>query len=780
MIGRTLGHYRVDEQLGAGGMGEVYRARDARLERDVALKVLPVTKSEDPTARKRFRQEALALSRFNHPNIATIHDYDSVDGTDFLVMELVRGTPPVGPLSEKEVVSMGAQIAEGLAAAHGHGVLHRDLKPANLAMTPDGRVKILDFGLALLVRTTESSPTVFHDHGTAGTLAYMAPEQINGAEIDERADIYATGAVLYELATGRRAFDDPVPGQLIQAILTKTPQAPSALNPAISPALDRIILKALDKDPKRRYQSADKLLVDLREPAAAATADRAISSIVPRSRLPLVVGMAAVLIGLIAIALVVIRGRGTLFAARPPESIAVLRFENASGNPEDEVFSNAIGSDLIFQLMKSSSVRVTSGSSSLHVKRGAAIPDLARQLHVGKVIDGSVQRNGTRAVLNVHLYDGESGQELWTQVYDRAADDLSLVPSVALGIFDRLGVRLTTTERQRLVAAPQEARRVKAREACLQAVYLWQMRPPQLAKAKELIEKAIATDPTYARPYVLLAQYHAMLGMFTQTIPPMQFYPKAKELALQAIRMEQNDNVALSAAHGVLAMTKLHHEWDWQGAEQEFKKAIELNPSSATAHHWYAHLLLTLDRVDESLAESEKAAELDPLNVTWASCVGWHCLYARRYDRAVERSLEAVDMDPSAFSAHYYLGRAYQQKGRLPESIASFEQAVELSKGVPPAMSGLAYAYASAGRQREAEEILAKLTKRSQERYIPAYDFAVVYAGLGDKEKVFEWLEKAYLERSSWLVHVKWDERFERYRSDPRFTHLLRRIGVPV
>src|SRR2546428_10610280 len=268
-----------------------------------------------------------------------------------------------------------------------------------------------------------------------------------------------------------------------------------------------------------------------------------------------------------------------------------------------------------------------------------------------------------------------------------------------------------------------------------------------------------------------------MFGMFSQTIPPMQFYPKAKELALQAIQLEQNgnDNVALSAAHGVLAMTKLHHEWDWQGSEEEFKKATELNPSSASGHHWYSHLLLTLDRVDESLAESEKAAELDPLNVTWASCVGWHCLYARQYDRAVARSLEAVDMDPSAFSAYYYLGRAYQQKGRLPEAISSFQQAVELSNGVPPAMSGLSYACAAAGRKREAKEILAKLSQRSAERYIPAYDFAVVYAGLGDKENVFDWLGKAYLDRSSWLVHGKWGARLGRYPSVSPLTRFLGR-----
>ncbi|PYQ47938.1 MAG: hypothetical protein DMF59_17485, partial [Acidobacteria bacterium] len=356
-------------QLGAGGMGEVYKAHDTRLDRDVALKILPAAKSADPTSRKRFRQEAFALSRFNHPHIATIHDYNSVDGIDFLVMELVNGVAPVGPLSEKEVFATGAQIAEGLAAAHTHGVLHRDLKPANLAITPDGRLKILDFGLALLVRTTESSPTMLHDQGTAGTLAYMAPEQINGAVVDERADIYSAGAVLYELATGRRPFDDPVPGRLIHDILIEQPPAPSAINPAISPALDGIILKALDKDPKRRYQSANALLDALKQPSS--------ESSIPvrrhrRSVLPVFITAAAVVV--LAIAIAAIYRGGIMFGGRPPQSIAVLRFENVSGNPDDEFLAHAISNDIILQLMRCSSVRVTNGTSSFLVKRGTAIP----------------------------------------------------------------------------------------------------------------------------------------------------------------------------------------------------------------------------------------------------------------------------------------------------------------------------------------------------------------------------------------------------------------------
>ena len=787
MISRTLGHYRVEEQLGAGGMGEVYRAHDTRLQRDVALKVLPPAKSGDPTARKRFRQEALALSRFNHPNIATIHDYDSVDGVDFLVMELVGGAPLTrriasGPLSEHEVLTIGTQIAEGLAAAHAHGVLHRDLKPANLALTPDGRVKILDFGLASLVRSTASSPTMLREEGTAGTLAYMAPEQIDGAESDERADIYATGAVLYELAAGRKPFDAPTAGRLIQAILNETPQPPSGINPAISPALDALILKALSKDPKLRQQSATELLADLKRlPDSSSTVtDRVQPRIVRNSRVPLAIAAAVAIIATMLIAVVLLQRRAVPFGGQPQDSIAVLKFENVSGTPEDDVLANATSTEIILELMKCSTVRIANSSSSFLVKRGTAASEAARQLRVGKIVDGSVQRKGARTLVAVRLLDGETGQQIWSHSYERPANDLSIPVTIARTIFDRLGVRLTSAERGRLVPdAPQE-RRVKAREAYLKARYLWGSRPPQLAKAKEMLEEAITVDPTYAPAYVVLGQWYVMQGMFAQKIPPMQFYPKAKELAMKALQIEQNDITAVAAAHGVLAMTKLHHEWDWPGAEQEFKKAIELNPSSAVSHHWYAHLLLTLDRVDESLVESEKAAELDPLNVMWASCVGWHCLYAQRIDRAVAQSLQAVEMDPSQFSAHYYLGRAYQQQGRLPEAIASLEQAVELSNGAPPPLSALAYAYASAGRKREAEEILAKLTARSAERYIPAYDFAVVYAGLGDADKVFEWLDKAYLERSSWLVHVKWDERFARYRSDPRFTHLLRRIGVPV
>src|SRR5436309_3309532 len=309
MIGQTLGHYRVDEHLGAGGMGEVYKARDTRLERDVALKVLPQAKSGEPIARRRFRQEALALSRFNHPNIATIHDYDSADGTDFLVMELVGGTPPAGPLSEKEVLTIGVQIAEGLAAAHGHGVLHRDLKPANLAMTPDGRLKILDFGLALLVRTTESSPTMLHEDGTAGTLAYMAPEQIDGVESDERADIYAAGAILYELATGRRPFIAPTTARLMHSILNEVPQPASRFNPAISSALDAVILKALSKDPQQRQQSATELLLDLKRLSSSAT-DRLPQPLVRKWRpaAPIVAAVAVVVV--IAAALIFIQRRG--------------------------------------------------------------------------------------------------------------------------------------------------------------------------------------------------------------------------------------------------------------------------------------------------------------------------------------------------------------------------------------------------------------------------------------------------------------------------------------
>lgn len=357
---------------------------------------------------------------------------------------------------------------------------------------------------------------------------------------------------------------------------------------------------------------------------------------------------------------------------------------------------------------------------------------------------------------------------------------MSLPVTIARAIFDRLDVKLTPLEKQRLVPSTPNERRVQAHDLHLKGRYYQSVRPPQGAKAKQSFEKSLAVDPTYAPPYAMLAMQQVSQGMFSQTTPPMQFYPKAKELALKTLQLEQNDPQHMSIAHTVLAMTKLHHEWDWAGAEREFKAAIELNPSTGAGHHWYAHLLLTLDRVEESVAQSERAAELDPFNVMLASCVGWHCLYARQFDQAVIRSQRAVEMDPSQFAAHYYLGRAYHQQGRLPEAIASFQQAAELAKGAPPVLAALGYAFATAGQKREAEEVLAALTKRSADRYIPAYDFAVVHAGLGDREQVFQWLEKAYLERSSWLVHVKWDERFAAYRSDPRFAHLLRRIGVPV
>jgi TolB-like protein/Tfp pilus assembly protein PilF/predicted Ser/Thr protein kinase len=785
MLGRTLGHYRIEEQLGAGGMGVVYRARDTRLERDVAVKILPPGSIADEAARRRFKKEALALSRLNHPNIATIHDFDSDQEVDFLVMEFISGANlndriGGGPLPEKEVLRIGSQLAQGLAAAHGQGVLHRDLKPANLRLMPDGRLKILDFGLARLLQPVETNvPTATRDHLIAGTLPYMAPEQLDGDRVDERADIYAAGAVLYELATGHRMFSEGNTGRLVKAILHESPSVPTTLNPRLSPGLEAIILKAIDKDPDRRYQSARELMVDLERLSAPSTTTPPVRRY-GRRRFGLAEG-AAVAVGLLIIASILVAFniaglRDTVTGKAPHvESLAVLPFANVSGDPQQEFFADGITYDLITRLGRISGLRVTSRASIVRYKASKKpLAQIARELHVDKIIKGSATRNGNRARVSVELVDVRAGRHLWSHAYERELGDvLSLESDISRGIADEVGVRVTRQDAARLDVTP----RVNpiAYETYLKGIYYQVSRPPNPAKAKEHLERSIQLDPNNAAAYATLANLYITGAFFRESRPPMELFPKGKEMALKAIQIDET----YAHSHVILGIIKLHHEWDWPGAEQEFKRAMELNPSWPGAYHWYAHYLMFTDRLDESVAYTRRASELDPVNSEIAACVGWHCLFARRYDLAVAQSLKTMELDETQFSARLYLGRAYEQQGKFEEAIAEFENALPISGGAPAVLAALGHAYAASGKPDQARKMLKMLEEKSKDRYVSAYNFAVVYAAIGDRDRAFDWLDKAFLERSTWLIHVKWDERFVTLRDDPRFGALLKRIGMP-
>ena len=786
MQGRTLGHYRLEEQLGAGGMGVVYRAFDTRLERDVAIKILPAGSLADETARRRFKKEALALSRLNHPNIATVHDFDSDGGVDFLVMEYIPGVNlsdkvVAGGLTEKEVLRIGTQLAQGLTAAHGQGVLHGDLKPGNLRLTPDGRLKILDFGLARLLQPLgTNSPTAFKTSTpvAAGTLPYMAPEQFERDQVDERADIYAAGAVLYELATGQRMFSEANTARLVKAILGDAAQPPSTINPRISPGLDSVILKATDKDRDRRYQSARELLVDLERlssPSTVSVAGRKASR--PRSSIFVAAGAAVLIAAAILIAFNPRGVRDSLLHRNPrAETLAVLPLTNASGNPQQDYFSDGITYDLIARLGRISGLRVISRASIVRYK-GTKKPlaQIARELHVDRLVQGSAEENGNRARVTLELIDVATDRNIWTRSYEADLRNAATLQSeMSRAIADEVGVHVTRQDAARLDVTPSI--NATAYEEYLKGIYYQTSRPPDPAKSKEHLERAIQLDSNNPAPYALLATIYVSGAFFRESRPPMELFPKAKELALKAIAIDET----YAPAHVLLGIVKLHHEWDWAGAEREFKRAMELNPSLPAAYHWYAHYLMFTDRLDDSVAYSRRAAELDPVNSDWAACVGWHCLFARRYDLAATQSLKAMELDPTSFSAHLYLGRAYEQEGKFEEAIAEFQNALPNSNGAPAGLAALGHAYALAGKRDEAHKMLNMLKEKARDRYVSAYDVAVVYAGLGDANATFDWLDKAFLERSTWLIHVKWDERFIALRQDPRFDQLLRRIGLPT
>jgi eukaryotic-like serine/threonine-protein kinase len=656
-------------------------------------------------------------------------------------------------------------------------VLHLDLKPANLRLRTDERLKILDFGLAMLMHPdTADSPTITatQERMTGGTLPYMAPEQFAG-KWDERTDIYQAGMVLYELATGRRAFNGAQPASLINAILHEEPAAPRAVNANISDALERVILKATDKNPDLRYQSAREFLVDLQR-LKGPTVD-ALPASRPTSQKPWPRRTA---LGAALAVLVLLAAAAWLWRSNQPAvssaSVAVLPFTNESKDGRDDFLSDAMAYEIITQLGKVSNLRVTSRTSVARF-RGSRSPvqNIARELGVSRIVEGTVLRVGPNVRVSVSLIDPSADRQLWSETYDRRMDDvLALQGEIARAVAQEVRVRILPDETQRL--QPQRPVSARAQEEYLHGIHQQINMPMKPMMAQQYFQRAIQIDPAYAAPYAGLADSFVSIGFFINPIAPMQVFPKIKELSTRAITLDDSN----ASAHVSLGVARLHSEWDWAGAEREFQRAIELNPSWAPAHHWYAHLLLARDRINESVAESERASELDPNNVMWGSCVGWHCLYARQYDDSIKHLHRVIAKTPDQFLAYLYLGRAFEATGRLPEAIEAFQTSAKLSMNSATVLAALAHAYGRSAQREKSMAILNDLVRRSQTEYVSAYDIAVIHAGLGNTDEAFGWLEKAYLERSAWLAHIKWDERFAEYRTDPRFVSLVRRIGLPI
>lgn len=792
--GATLGHYQVLEKIGAGGMGEVFRAHDRHLDRDVAIKVLPPGTLDDESARKRFHREALTLSKVNHPNIATIHDFDTEEGSDFLVMEFIPGISlnrrlALRPLPEKEVLSLGIQLADGLAAAHEHGIVHCDLKPGNLILTGDGRLKILDFGLARFRRqladADETQSTLLGER-LSGTLLYMAPEQLLGEHIDTRTDIHAAGLVLHEMATGKRAFAESPSGQLIGAILRHPPLPLRQLNHKLSPELERIVSKCLEKDPANRYQSAKELAVDLRrlerEAQSGHTAGAAPAGPIPSPVRLSRKAMLAVLAIASALALVMVlvfprlrEWQGQRSGSLPRfQALAVLPLVNLSGDPARDYFADGMTEELITQLGKVTSARVISRQSVMQFK-GTKMPlaEIAQKLKVDAIVEGSVLQSGSRIRVTARLVDAAAEKPVWTDEYERDLRDvLSLQGELTSAIAAEIRVKLTPQAQARL-ANPRSVN-PEAYEAYLRGRFEWYKISKQgLEDAQRYFRLALEKDPNYALAYAGLADVWLMLADSGYT-SPSETIPNAKASALKALELDDT----LSEAHVSLANIETGYEKDWPAAERNFKRAIELNPSSADAHFMYADYLISLGRNQEWQTEIQHALNLDPMNFFPRCFYGWHLIYLGRYDEAIDLLQKVLAAQPNFSSAHLGLWGAYykkhMQKEALQEAVKFFE-ALNDQETVAALNSGYQKAGYSEGMKRAADTLAA----RAQHSHVAGVRIARLYAHAGDADQALLWLQKAYDAKETPLVHlaVAWD--WDQLRSDPRFQDLLRHMGLP-
>jgi TolB-like protein/tRNA A-37 threonylcarbamoyl transferase component Bud32/Flp pilus assembly protein TadD len=785
LIGLEFSHYRILNEIGSGGMGVVFRAHDHHLDREVAIKVLHPGSITDEGARKHLHKEAEALSKLNHPNIATIHDFDTHHGMDFLVMEYIPGSTlneklAAGPLPENEVLRLGLQLGDGLAAAHEHGVVHRDLKPGNLRLTSDGRLKILDFGLAKLrqpLAMSVAAETTLQTQSVSGTFAYMAPEQLMGEEVDARTDIHGAGLVLYEMATGQRPFADVQGGQLIGAILRRPPANPRTLNPNLSLELERIIGKCLEKEPEKRYQSAQELANDLRlsaslTPGAAALAPAPVSNtrkwLIPAGLGFVVLAVVATLLGLD------LGGVRTGFfgpGSTAIRSLAVLPLENLSHDQGQEYFVDGMTDELITDLARISAVRVISRTSVMRYKStNKTLAQIARELHVDAIVEGSVMRDGNHLRITAQLIYVPTDTHLWSESYQRDLRDvLDVQHELALAIAGEIRVKLTAQEQAGLARIPSQ--NFAAHDAYLKGRYhLQQGTEDQMREAKAYFEEAVGIDSRYAPAYAGLADYYYL----TNESPPRVAMPKAYEYVQKALALDDR----LPDAHATLASIRFYGNWDWPGAESEFKRAIELSPSYAEARRTYSDFLSEMGRHDQALAEIRTAQELDPFAAATILAGGWAFYYAREYHRAIEQCRTVLDLDSRSVSARDCLGSAYLATAAYDQAIAEYSALVTSSGNDPLRLASLGCAYALSGRKRPARRVIAQLTAASKIHYVPPYFLGLIHAALGDKDESFSWLQRAYEQHDSYLVRLKVEPVIDPLRSDSRYRELLRRMNL--
>jgi serine/threonine-protein kinase len=789
--GTRLGPYEILAPVGAGGMGEVYRARDERLGREVAVKVLPASFSRDPDRLRRFEQEARAASALNHPNILTIHDVGEREGAPYVVSELLEGQTlrerlGVGALSVRKVVDYAVQIARGLGAAHEKGIVHRDLKPENILVTSDGRVKILDFGLAKLAegeaeKAGTGALTAARDTEPGvvlGTVGYMSPEQVRGQAADPRSDIFAFGAVLYEMLTGERAFRGASPAETMSAILREEPPDVGRSNPEVTPALDRIVRRCLEKSPAERFHSVRDLAFALSEATSASMPSASMAPSAPRDRLR---STAAVVGGGLVVLLAVlfaadVGGFRRRVRTRTPSairSLAVLPLQNLSRDPEQEYFADGMTEELITNLAQIGSLRVISRTSIMGYKGTTKpLPQIGRELGVDGILEGSVQRAGNRVRITAQLIEAANDRHLWARSYERDLTEiLSLQSEVARAVAEEVQVALT----------PQEQARLEGRHLVDPKVYEIYLKGREhvgmgvekdLREAVALFQQALALDPKDSRSWAGLADAWAGLSDFY--LPPREAMPKAREAAERALSLDNSR----AEAHTSLGLVFTVYEWKWADAEKEFLRAIQLNPGYAPAHDGYAMLLAALGRFQEWPAQSALAQSLDPLAPMFFNNAGWNAFLSDRLGDAVVPLRRAIEIEPRLGIAHAILACVNARMGRGPEALAEARTASEVDDS-PLTLATAGGAIAAVGDRAGARAVLARLEEAMKTRYVCPYEVGVIHLVLGEKDEALRLLEKGYEVRSACMPFTKVDPRLAPIRSDPRYQDLVRRLAFP-
>lgn len=777
-VGSSLGPYKVESFIGRGGMSKVYRAVDSRLNREVAIKVLNDRLVGNHEALMRFEKEAKAVAALSHPNIVSIYEFDKQEGVYFVVTELLEGQTLrqlllEGRITWQRAAKIGASVAEGIAAAHSKGIVHRDLKPENIFLTSNGQIKILDFGLALVKEnprpdvSLSSASTEFNERLVVGTVGYMSPEQVKGEQIDSRSDLFSLGCILYEMVTEKRPFQGESSYEIQAAVLRDEPLKISDLGIKIPFAFEKLILHCLEKNVEERSHSAHDIAFELKEIIESSNLGIA-QPPVRRLSKSLLFKISIIIVVLLSGAMWQVLERSNLSHA-----VAILPFTNNNPDPNTEYLGDGIADTITNNLSQVSNLRVMAHSTVFRYKGKQIEPiKIGKELKVDAILIGTLLQQGEQLEITVELINVNDGTQIWGKKYNRAANSLlPVTEQISYEVVDKLGLKVGSKElRRRITKRYTESE--EAYKLYLKGRYYWNKRTPEsLKSAISYFETALDKDPTYPLAYAGLADCFALQANSSIT-PPTQTFSRAKAAALKALELDEE----VAEAHTSLGHIYLYY-WMFEESGKEFRRALDLKPSYATGHQWYANYLLIRGQNAEAFEERKKALNLDPLSPIINVQYGTDLFYLGRYQESIDWLNKLKEMDPNFYSIYFALADVYTAKKNYGEAIENLNKTILLCGENSEFTANLAYVYAISGDKTKAETILEELQNTKKEYVSPVF-VAMIYAGLNDKEKAFEWLNRAYDEHSEYLIFLNTDPKFAMLKEDPRFEILLNRIGL--